>query len=62
MNIKGNNSLSLNASGDFSINTPLDVSGSSVENLSDGTLFVLGGFVRTSNSCCVLGKLLGNVM
>lgn len=55
LTINGNNSLSLNVTGNLVIKTALDVSGRSVANLSSDTLFVVGGFVRSSNSCCVLG-------
>jgi len=56
LEITGNNSLSLNVTGNFELKTLLDVSGRSVEGLSSETLFVVGGFVRSSNSCCVLGR------
>ncbi|XP_031572888.1 uncharacterized protein LOC116306897, partial [Actinia tenebrosa] len=52
--VTGNNSLSISTTGDLTIRTSLDVSGQEVKD-DDTSVFLRGGFVRKSNSCCVLG-------
>ncbi|XP_048576446.1 uncharacterized protein LOC5501722 isoform X2 [Nematostella vectensis] len=52
--INGTDALSIHTRGDFDLRTKLDVSGRQID-ASDSKLYFIGGFIRTSNSCCVLG-------